>query len=366
MARKSSRREFLRGKAAADALADAAAGPLAEAPPGPGCAGGGYVVRVSRRAMACEFEVLLNAGQHPEGDDAALRALDLLEPLEAQLSVFRPDSAVSALNRAAAAGPVQVETPLFELLELAQRLHAATNQAFDITAAPLGEAWGFDRRAPRVPPEAELQQARALVGGHLLDLDPQRRTVRFSKEGVRVNLGGIGKGYALDRCAEALAAAGAEHFLVHASGSSIAARGDCLADPPGWIVGIPHPLRPGRRLAELRLVDRALATSGSRFQSFVHEGRRFSHVLDPRTGWPAEGVLAATALAPDAATADALSTAFFVLGPEGTRQFCQEHADVAAVLCTRSSERGGYDIRHFGLDEGILRQPAYFPSCSQY
>ena len=352
MARKSSRREFLRGRAAADALADAAAGPLAADDAAPGRAGAGYVVRVARRAMACEFEVLLNAGQYPQGPDAALRALDLLEPLEAELSVFRPDSAVSTINRSAAAGPVEVEARLFELLELAQRLHTATNQAFDLTAGPLWEAWGFDRRTPRVPTEEELQRSRALVGGHLLELDPQRRTVRFLKEGVRVNLGSIGKGYALDRCAEALAAGGAEHFLVHASGSSIAARGDCRADPPGWMVGIPHPLRPGRRLAELRLVNRALATSGSRFQSFVHQGRRLSHVLDPRTGWPAEGVLAATALAPDAATADALSTAFFVLGPEGARQYCEQHAGVAAILCTLSRERGGYDLHQFGLDDG--------------
>ncbi len=355
MARKNTRREFLKGRSAADALADAAGGPLAATDVRAGRAGAGYVVRVSRRAMACEFEVLLNAGQYPEGPDAALAALDLLEPLEQQLSVFRPGSEVSAVNRTAAGGPVEVEPRLFQLLELSERLHRATDRAFDITAAPLWEVWGFAARAARVPGEEELGEALGRVGGHLVALDARRRSVRFRKEGVQINLGGIGKGYALDRCIETLEAAGVHDLLLHAGGSSIAARGDSAADPPGWIVGIPHPLRPGRRLAELRLVNRSLATSGSRFQSFVHEGRRLSHVLDPRTGRPAEGVLAATALAPDAATADALSTAFFVLGPEGAERYCNDHPGAAAVLCTLATGGGGFDLHQFGLAAGDLR-----------
>ncbi len=354
MARKNTRREFLKGRAAADALADAAGGPLSSTGMHADRTGGGYVVRIGRRAMACEFEVLLNAGQYPEGPETALAALDLLEPLEEQLSVFRPGSEISIINRAATTKPVEVEPKLFELLELAQQLHAATDMAFDITSAPLWEAWGFAGRTPRIPEEAELRDALALVGGHLVELNPQHRTVRLLKEGVRINLGSIGKGYALDRCIEALTSAGIHDFLLHAGGSSIAARGDSAADPPGWAVGIPHPLRPGRRLAELRLLNRSLATSGSRFQSFVHEGRRLSHVLDPRTGRPAEGILAATALAPDAATADALSTAFFVLGPEGTARYCHDHPGIAAVLCTLSTGRGGFDLHQFGLEESEI------------
>ncbi|MDY0167962.1 MAG: FAD:protein FMN transferase [Thermoguttaceae bacterium] len=355
MARRSTRRDFLKGKAAANAMADAAAGPLSAAGDRTGRAGAGYVVRLSRRAMACDFEVFLNVGQYPEGTEAALHALDLLEPLEEQLSVFRLGSEIATINRIAAAQPVEVESRLFELLELAGRLHHQTNKAFDVTSAPLSEAWGFAGREAHVPGEAELQAAMALVGWQWIELDPRQRTVRLLKEGVRINLGSIGKGYALDRCAEELAAAGVHDFLLHAGGSSIVARGDCIADPPGWIVGIPHPLRPDRRLAELRLKNRALATSGSRFQSFMHEGRRLSHVLDPRTGWPAEGVLTATAIAFDAATADALSTAFFVLGPEGTQQFCEDHPDVAAVLCTPATGQGGYHLHQFGLNDTSLR-----------
>ncbi len=352
MSRKNTRRDFLKGKAAADALADAVGGPLSSTG---ARVGGGYVIRLSRSAMACEFEVLLNAGQYPEGTETALRALDLLDPIEEQLSLFRSASAISELNRDAANRPVEVEPRLFELLELAARLYVATDGAFDITSAPLWKAWGFAARAPRVPDEAALQAALACVGGRLVELDSRRRTVRFLRGGVQLNLGSIGKGYALDRCAEELAAAGIHDFLLHAGGSSIVARGDCLADPPGWVVGIPHPLRPNRRLAELRLVNRALATSGSRFQSFLHEGRRLSHVLDPRTGWPAEGIFAATAVTFDAATADAFSTAFFVLGVEGAQHFRESHAEVAALMCIPANRGGGYELRQFGLDESSLR-----------
>ncbi|MDZ7618390.1 MAG: FAD:protein FMN transferase [Patescibacteria group bacterium] len=355
MSRKNTRRDFLTGKAAANALADAAGGPLAATDARAVGDRAGYVIRLSRPAMACEFEILLNAGQYPEGAETALQALDLLDPIEEQLSIFRPGSVVCQLNRDAADRPVEVEPCLFELLVLAAQLHGETDGAFDITSAPLWEAWGFAGRSPRAPSEAELHAALARVGGHLIELDPAARTVRFLRDGLRLNFGSIGKGYALDRCAEALAAAGVHDFLLHAGGSSIVARGDCLSDPPGWIVGIPHPLRPNRRLAELRLVNRALATSGSRFQSFLHEGRRLSHVLDPRTGWPAEGVYAATSVAFDAATADALSTAFFVLGEEETGRFCEMHPDVAAVLCVPSPTGGGYALRQFAMDEARLQ-----------
>lgn len=354
MARRNTRRDFLKGKAAADALVDAAGGPLSANDVSMRRSGASYVIRLSRRAMACDFEILLNAGQYPEGADAALRAFDLLGPLEEQLSAFRPGSEISAINRDAACRAVEVEPRLFGLLELADRLHRETYKAFDLTSAPLSEAWGFADREPDVPEQAELEAAKALVDERFVALDRRHRTVRFRKEGVRINLGGIGKGFALDRCAEELTACGVHDFLLHAGGSSILTRGDSTANPPGWTVGIPHPLRPHRRLAELRLVNRALATSGSRFQSFVHEGRRLSHVLDPRTGWPAEGVYAATAIALDAATSDALSTAFFVLGPEGTSQFCEDHPDVAAVLCLPATGRGGFDLCRFGLSETDL------------
>ena len=146
MAPKSSRRDFLKGKSAADALA----GLVQESLPGDGTTGppsqptaGAYLLRISRRAMACEFEVVLGAGRYERGTEVALDVLDLVERLEDQMSFFRETSEISRLNRTAADGPVEVEPRLFELLELAIKLHAATGGALDITAGILWEVWGF-------------------------------------------------------------------------------------------------------------------------------------------------------------------------------------------------------------------------------
>ncbi|HUT14156.1 MAG TPA: FAD:protein FMN transferase [Thermoguttaceae bacterium] len=376
MTRKSSRRNFLKGKSAADSMADALQKTLPHggtpAPTGRP-SDEAYFLRVSRRAMACEFEIRFSAGRYEHGTEAALKALDLVDALEEQLSVFREDSEISRINRTAAEEPVEVEPDLFELLRLAVRLHGETGGTFDLSAAPLWEVWGFARRAGAVPEEGVVAEALKLVGSDLVEFDRSNRTVRFLRPGVKLNLGGIGKGYALDRCAEVLLGEGIEHFLIHGGNSSVLAHGspepesDATPGGPlrGWEVGIRHPLRPDRRLAEIRLDGRALATSGSWAQSFVHRGRRYGHILDPRTGRPAEDVLSATAIAPTATLADALSTAFYVMGPQATSDFCRQRPEIAAVLVCPVRHSGGIEIKTAGLAEddlfrvapGIARAP---------
>ena len=368
MARKSTRRDFLRGKSAADAAADAV-GDALPGKPSQGPAGrradDAYVIRVTREAMACQFEVRLNAGQYDGGTSIALDALDLVDELEDQLSVFRETSEVSQINRAAAGQPVEVEPGLFGLLELAARVHRETDGAFDITSTPLWEAWGFARRQGAVPDERQLAEALRRAGSQWIELDARHRTVRFRKPGVQINLGAVGKGYALDRCAERLVEHGIHDFLIHGGQSSVLASGrqrspgdEAAGDHlPPWWVGVRHPLRGDRRLAEIRLDGRALATSGSHAQSFTHKGRRYSHILDPRTGQPAEGVLSATAIAPTATMADALSTAFFVMGPAGTLAYCQGRPELAAVLVCPVRHSGGIEIKTTGLaDEDLVLQ----------
>jgi thiamine biosynthesis lipoprotein len=159
--------------------------------------------------------------------------------------------------------------------------------------------------------------------------------VRFTRAGVELNPGAIGKGWAVDRASDALAAAGVPSMLVHGGQSSVRARGihgPALPGRRGWPVGLRHPLFPGRRLATITLDDRALGTSGSATQFFVDRGRRLGHILDPRTGRPAEGVLSATVIAPTAAVADALSTAAYVLGVAGLETIAPPGGDVAAIL----------------------------------
>ena len=395
MASRSSRRDFLKGRPGAGDTVPDSHGETAT-PGSPRT----YLIHVARAAMACEFEALFNAGQYPDPSTAGVAALETIAALEEQMSYFRATSEITRLNTLAAEGPVEVEPRLFRLLELATDLFHQTQGAFDITSAPFWEAWGFARREGKIPDAEQLAKARERVGGHLVELDAEKRTVRFKTAGVRLNLGSIGKGYALDRAAEVLAAAGIGDFLFHGGQSSMIARGSrmseravgnalrgvpcpedipCPEDVPdpegvpgpeerdrarspknavashpgsptaGWTVGVSHPLRPGERLAEIRLRDRALGTSAGTFQSFRHQGKRYGHILDPRTGQPAEGVLSVTVTAPTAALADGLSTAFFVMGLEPTFQFCREHAELAVLMVLPASATGGYRIETLGF-----------------
>ncbi len=311
------------------------------------------LIHVSRRAMASEFEVRFPAERYPQGTQAALDALDRVESLEGRLSFFRPDSELSRVNREAAQRLVAVSPALFELLQTAAALSAETEGAYDVTSAPLWEAWGFARRAGEIPSDAAIAEARSRVGVEWLELDPEQRTVRFRKPGVQINLGSIGKGYALDVCAEHLASQGVNDFLLHGGQSSVLARGfpmpgDATASP--WEIGVGHPRRPQQRLGVVRLRDRALGTSSTQFQSFRHRGRRYGHILDPRTGQPAEGVLAATVVARTAAMADALSTAFFVMGAERSMDYCRAHPEIGAILICPGDGRDDLAVRTAGLD----------------
>src|SRR5262249_22047662 len=162
---------------------------------------------------------------------------------------------------------------------------------------------------------------------------PDRRTVRYRCPGLEINLGSIGKGYALDRAAAVLRDEyGTASALLHGGHSSVYAIGTEPGDGRGWAVGLRHPWDPERRLALVRLRDRALGTSAATFQHLEYNGRKLGHVLDPRTGWPAEGMASATAVAPTGAEADALATAFYVLGVEAARGYCAAHPEVGAVL----------------------------------
>lgn len=369
--RKSNRREFLKGRAAKEALEqafeDRSLPPPASLPSAganstdtatttPEQPRGSFLIQISRRAMAADFQIYLNAGQHPRAEETALAALDLVEQLEEQMTVYREHSELSAINRRAAEQAVEVEPRLFELLSRAVEFSRATVGAFDITAGPLSKLWGFTRRQGRFPDPAEIEATMQAVGWQRLQLDPAARTIRFEQPGVQLNLGAIGKGFALDRCGELLAEAGVTDFVMHGGHSSVLACGSRAGrDTPGWPIAVRHPLKPDVRLGELRLCNRALGTSGSGTQFFHHQGRRFGHVLDPRRGWPAEGTLSATVLAADAATADALSTAFYVLGFEAAKEFCQQHPGLAAIFVCPTSRAGGIEVRTIGLNADEFR-----------
>ena len=284
-------------------------------------------VRVHRVAMACRFEVMLSSDD--AGDVAAARsALDEADDLEALLTVFRDTSAVSDLNRRAADENVVVPPRLFALLARSAQLHGRTDGAFDVTSTPLSRCWGFLTREGRLPTDEEIADARGIVGMRHIRLDATHASVRFGRAGVEVNFGAIGKGFALDRMGDLLRARGARRALLSAGHSSVLALG---GKGRGWPVDL-RPRLASRRVGRLWITNGAVGTSGAGEQFIEIDGQRYGHVIDPRTGRPADGVLGASVITRDAATADALSTAFLIGGPELARRYCAAYPDVLAVF----------------------------------
>jgi FAD:protein FMN transferase len=281
--------------------------------------GAGHYIRVHRRAMACRFEVTL-PGEHASDISAARDALEEANRLEELLSVFRESSAISQINKAAGADAIEIGDELFELLTRCREL--------DVTSTPLSRVWGFLQREGRLPSDEEIAAARALVGFRHLALEPGKRTATLGQAGMALNLGAIGKGFAVQAIGATLWRGGVRHALVSAGGSSVIALG---GPDGGWRVDVVGgPLR--QRLTSLRLRNAALGTSGAGEQFIEVNGIRYGHVIDPRTGWPASGILSASVVTADAATADALATAFFVGGLELARKYCDLHPGTLALI----------------------------------
>jgi FAD:protein FMN transferase len=299
--------------------------------------------------MACRFEIAL-PDDAASDIPAARAALDAVDAIEATLSVYRESSELTALNRAAADRPVPVGPEILELVTRSRTLHATTGGAFDATSTPLSRAWGFFRREGRRPDPNEIEAALSVVGMDKVALHEPAGTVRFLRPGVELNFNAIGKGYALDRIAAGLRDRGVKNALLSAGGSSVLAIG---GGRRGFAVDIKSRHLAGR-LARLRISDAALGTSGASEQFFEADGRRFGHVLDPRTGWPAQGALSVSVVADDAAIADALATAFFVGGAELARSYCAEHAGILALF---TPDMAPHEPLLFGDHDGARFEP---------
>ena len=285
----------------------------------------------SRLAMGCTCTVRVCGLDAEAARAAAAAALDEIDRVDRLLSHYRPDSPLSRVNREAGRGPVAVDRELVDFLALCLQWSRESGGAFDVTVAPLMKAWGFFRGDGRVPTDAEIAAARALVGPSHVILDAAAGTVRFDRDGVALDLGGIGKGYAVDRAVAVLRGRGIASALVNAGGSSVYG----LGGPPGesaWPVALEDPARPGRTLETVRLRDRALSVSGRSVKSFEKDGVVYAHVMDPRTGRPVPGVLGVAVRSDDATTGDALDNALFVLGPQDGRALLRRHPGVEASV----------------------------------
>ncbi len=294
------------------------------------------LIRVARRAMATTFEIALPQGT-PRAVDAASAALDLIEEIEEQLTVYRDTGEVARLNATAADRSVAVDSELFRLLESCAAFTLDTAGAFDVAVGALVDAWGFGKREGRIPTDRELVEATSRCGyRHVMLVDG---TVRFRRRGLKLNFGAIGKGYALDRAAVLLKREwGIDSALLQGGGSSMLGVGCPPNDLRGWPVSIRHPEANRPALDVVYLKDQGLGTSAATFQFFEFQGEKYGHVLDPRTGRPAEGTRSASCIASTAAEADAISTAFFVAGADWAREYLRSRPHLGAVMLADEEE----------------------------
>ena len=276
--------------------------------------------QASRISMACEYAVDAygpDADALPRIVDEGFDEVDRIDRL---MSHYKADSPLSRVNREAAQHPVPVDPELFDFIAGAMRYHAYSNGTFDITVGPLMRAWGFFRGEGRIPSDEELAATRRVIGGPHVILNRSSKTIAFDEPGVELDLGGIAKGYAVDRVVEVFKRLHIAAALVSAGGSSIYA----LGAPPGrdaWEVTIQDPIDARKTALTVQLRDRAVSVAGSSEKSFESGGVTYSHIMDPRTGRPAQGVLSVAVLAGTATAGDALDDAFFVLGPEHSQGY---------------------------------------------
>jgi len=316
-------------------------------------------VTLARQAMATRFELVLHGSDESVLRAAGEEALDEIARVEDELSYFRPTSQVFRINQEAAHGPVRVAPRLFRLLQQARQLSAESGNTFDITVAPLMRCWGLYTREGRVPEPGELAAARAKTGMNLVDLDDARSTVRFTREGVQLDLGSIGKGYAVERAGELLREAGVTSALLHGGTSTVLAIGT-PPDKDGWTIALEHPANvKGSQehtgvlvlpLAKVSLRDESLSVSAVWGKSFTAADRSYGHVIDPRTGQPTEGALLSAVVLPSATESDALSTMLLTLGPEGFEQVLRLRPGMRALVAGSGTGELPLRIQAQGFD----------------
>jgi len=288
-----------------------------------------WISRIEDGIMGTRIVVELWADEAPAGNKAIDAVIAEMERIDREMSTYKPDSEVSRVNAQAAQAPVKISAELFELLKTADAYSRTTNGAFDITYASVG--FLYDYRARQKPNAQQIKSALPAVNYRHVVLDEKSRSVRFMHRNVRIDLGGIGKGHAVDRAIAILKSKGITHALVTAGGDS-RILGDRFGKP--WIIGIRHPDDKTKVIAKIPLADTAISTSGDYERYFDEGGTRYHHIIDPHTGRSASKVRSATILADTATRTDGLSKTAFVLGPDEAMKLYNQLGDVDAILVT--------------------------------
>jgi FAD:protein FMN transferase len=287
--------------------------------------------------MASPFKIVLYSTDAAAARRASRAAFDRIAGLNRVLSDYDPDSELSRLAQSTGGPPVPASADLFEVLERSKEMYDRSGGAFDVTIAPVGRLWRRARRDRRLPDNDRLAAARLLVGSDKMVLDSRARTVRLTQPGMRLDAGGIAKGFAAQKAIDVLKAAGIGRALVAAAGDIVV--GDPPPDAQGWKIAI-APLDPAQtdRPRVLLVSSAAVSTSGDAERYVVINGHRYSHIIDPKTGLGVEDRASVTVIARDGTTADALETTVYLLGPERGLKLVDDTPGAAAIFVRATAE----------------------------
>jgi FAD:protein FMN transferase len=316
-------------------------------------------VNLALEAMATRFEFILHGDDRVRLRAAGEEAMEEILRLEAELGFYQSASEVSRLNSQAADAPVRISPMLFQLLEQCRAISQATEGTFDITIAPLMHCWGLTGGTGRFPDPEQIATAKKLIGMDQLEMDRSEYMIRFRSPGAMLDLGSIGKGFALDIAAEWLRDAGIESALIHGGTSTAFAIGTQPSGAP-WRIGVVKPEdgptlgtdidpQADNLLATVELVDESLSVSAIWGKSFDLDGKSYGHVIDPRSGWPVSGACLAAVVHPAATETDALATALLTLGDSGPELLAKSYPGIKSLVALPADKEPGYEVVRSGL-----------------
>jgi len=307
----------------------------------PDSIGEGQKIVQTRQMMGTWAEITVYSQDAKLANRAIETALDAMTEVDSLMSAYKKDSEISEINRQAGQKAVNVSPQTFWVVKSAIHYSEISDGAFDITISPLIRSWGFFRKQGHIPPKEEINQKRALVNYRLIELDSEHNPltpfikgeynrIKLLKHGITLDLGGIAKGYAVDQAIETLRAAKVENVLVNLSGNMYAMGHP--RDKDAWRIAIRHPRQKESLLGVLELQEEAIATSGDYEKFFIYDGKKYSHIINPHTGYPVLGIASVTIIAKTAMEADALSTTVFVLGSERGLQLIESKDGVEGII----------------------------------
>jgi thiamine biosynthesis lipoprotein len=290
----------------------------------------------SADAMGSTYSIAIYGTDRVRMEAAVDAAFDEVRRLDQMLSNYKPDSEWSGVNLHAAEKPVRISDELYRLLSDCVKYSRESEGAFDISVGPLMKVWGFYKGTGHLPHHADVSAAMTKVGYRHIHLDPKAGTVWFDRPGVELDPGGIGKGYAVDRMVDVIQQRGFHTALVAGSGSSIYGLGAPPDEPRGWRIDIKDPWHPGKSTTEVYLKDMSMSTSGSYEKFFRAEGKIYAHIMDPRTGYPAQGTVSVSVICPRTIDSEAWAKPYFINGRQWTAAhkpkdsrvyFCQDRME---------------------------------------